>query len=95
MLVIEIDMVDPESLERRVAGLAHVFRIASNAEIFTVLAAHVRELRREHHLVVTVGLDDIIVVHTEDATLIASKQQEESVRQIVERLEEKGWDQYL
>ena len=47
------------------------------------------------HLVVTVGLDDIIVVHTEDATLIASKQQEEAVRQIVERLEEKGWDQYL
>jgi mannose-1-phosphate guanylyltransferase len=47
------------------------------------------------HLVVTVGLDDIIVVHTEDATLIASKQQEEAVRQIVERLAEKGWDQYL
>jgi len=49
----------------------------------------------EDHLVVTIGLDDIIVVQTGDATLIASKQQEEAVRQVVERLEEKGWDQYL
>ena len=47
------------------------------------------------HLVVTVGLDDVIVVHTEDATLIVNKQQEESVRQVVERLREEGWDQYL
>ena len=49
----------------------------------------------EDHLVVTIGLDDIIVVQTGDATLIASKQQEEAVRQVVERLEEKGWDQHL
>ena len=47
------------------------------------------------HLVVTVGLDNVIVVHTEDATLIVHKQQEESVRQVVERLKEEGWDQYL
>lgn len=49
----------------------------------------------DDHLIVTIGLDNIIVVHTEDATLIASKQHEESVRQVVERLREKGWDQYL
>ena len=49
----------------------------------------------EDHLVVTIGLDDIIVVQTGDATLIVNKQQEEAVRQVVERLEEKGWDQYL
>ena len=47
------------------------------------------------HLVVTVGLDDVIVVHTEDATLIVHKQQEESIRHVVERLKEEGWDQYL
>ena len=49
----------------------------------------------DNHLIVTIGLDDVIVVHTADATLIARKQDEESVRQVVERLQEKGWDQYL
>ncbi len=47
------------------------------------------------HLVVTIGLDDVIVVQTEDATLIVSKQEEEAVRQVVERLKERGWDEYL
>ena len=34
----------------------------------------------EDHLVVTIGLDDIIVVQTGDATLIVNKQQEEAVQ---------------
>ena len=49
----------------------------------------------EDHLVVTLGLQDCIVVHTEDATLVASKHDEESVRQVVKQLAEQGWDEYL
>jgi mannose-1-phosphate guanylyltransferase len=47
------------------------------------------------HLVVTLGLTDCIVVHTPDATLVANKHDEEAIRQVVEQLKEKGWDEYL
>jgi mannose-1-phosphate guanylyltransferase len=41
------------------------------------------------------GLTDCIVVHTPDATLVANKHDEEAIRQVVEQLKEKGWDEYL
>jgi mannose-1-phosphate guanylyltransferase len=47
------------------------------------------------HLVVTLGLSDCIVVHTADATLVANKHDEESIRQLVKMLEERGWTEYL
>ena len=47
------------------------------------------------HLIVTIGLKDAIVVHTPDATLVAAKDQEERVREIVERIKEREWDEYL
>jgi mannose-1-phosphate guanylyltransferase len=47
------------------------------------------------HLVVTLGVKDTIVVHTPDATLVADKQQEEAIREVVKALEERGWKEYL
>ena len=47
------------------------------------------------HLVVTVGLDDCIVVHTDDATLVAHRGQEEAIRQVVQQLAERQWDEHL
>lgn len=47
------------------------------------------------HLVATVGLKDLIVVHTPDATLVANRHDEESIRRIVKLLEERGWTEYL
>ena len=47
------------------------------------------------HLIVTVGLEDCIVVHTPDATLVASRRDEESLRRVVELLRERGWTEYL
>jgi mannose-1-phosphate guanylyltransferase len=47
------------------------------------------------HLVVTLGLKDCIVVHTPNATLVADKHSEEQIRQVVKRLEELGWSDYL
>lgn len=49
----------------------------------------------DDHLLVTVGMDDCIVVHTPDATLVANKKDEESLRKVVELLKEKGWSEYL
>ncbi|MFV1967377.1 MAG: mannose-1-phosphate guanylyltransferase [Pirellulaceae bacterium] len=49
----------------------------------------------EDHLIVTVGLEDCIVVQTPDATLVARKHDEESIRTVVELIHEQGWDDYL
>jgi mannose-1-phosphate guanylyltransferase len=47
------------------------------------------------HLVVTLGVKDCVVVHTPDATLVASKQEEEAIREVVKALEEREWREYL
>ena len=49
----------------------------------------------DDHLIVTLGVSDLIVVHTPDATLVASKHDEESIRQLVKLIAEQGWQQYL
>jgi mannose-1-phosphate guanylyltransferase len=49
----------------------------------------------EEHLIVTLGVEDMIVVHTPNATLVASKHDEEKIRQIVKELETRGWVEYL
>ncbi len=47
------------------------------------------------HLVATVGVEDLIVVHTPNATLVANRHDEESVRKIVKLLEENGMKEYM
>ncbi|MCH8921860.1 MAG: mannose-1-phosphate guanylyltransferase [Planctomycetes bacterium] len=49
----------------------------------------------DNHLIVTLGMKDTIIVHTPDATLVANKHDEEAIRQLVKRLEELGWTEYL
>jgi mannose-1-phosphate guanylyltransferase len=49
----------------------------------------------DDHLIVTVGMEDCIVVRTPDATLIANRNDENSIKEIVKQLEERGWTEYL
>ncbi len=49
----------------------------------------------DEHLIGLVGVEDLIVVRTPDATLICSKRRAEEVKQLVERLEKNGLDRYL
>lgn len=49
----------------------------------------------DEHLVVTLGLKDCIVVHTDNATLVANKHDEEAIRKVVKELESLGWDEFL
>ena len=52
MLVIDVDVINPQPLERAVAGLAHVLRPAVYAPSpLTVRAAHESELRGHPHFV--------------------------------------------
>lgn len=49
----------------------------------------------QEHLIVTIGMQDTIVVHTPNATLVAPKHEEERVREVVRQLQARGWTQYL
>jgi mannose-1-phosphate guanylyltransferase len=49
----------------------------------------------DDHLVATLGLEDCIVVHTPDVTLVARTDDENAVKQLVQLLKERGHDQFL
>lgn len=49
----------------------------------------------DDHLVVTLGLTNMLVVHTHDATLVADRTHEESVKKVVAELESRGWTEFL
>jgi mannose-1-phosphate guanylyltransferase len=49
----------------------------------------------EGHLIGTIGVEDLVIVHTPDATLVARREDEQAVRRLIERLKEKGHDKYL
>ncbi len=47
------------------------------------------------HLIVTVGLNDCIIVQTPDATLIANRNDEEKIRTVVKALSDQGLNRFL
>lgn len=48
-----------------------------------------------HRLVTTVGVENLIIVDTEDAILICSADRAQEVKALVERLDEEGWRECL
>ena len=49
----------------------------------------------DDHLVATIGVKDLIIVHTPTATLVADKRDESSVKQLIAELERRGLTEYL
>ena len=49
----------------------------------------------DNHLIATAGMEDCIVVHTPDATLVARKSDPDAVRKLVKLCEEKGYGRFL
>lgn len=47
------------------------------------------------HLIATIGLEDLLVVHTPDATLVARKDDEDAIRKLVALIEERGYGNHL
>ena len=47
------------------------------------------------HLIATVGVKDLIIVQVDNVTLVANKHDEESIREVVKQLNERGWSDYL
>lgn len=52
-------------------------------------------LAGDGHLIAVVGLEDVVVVRTADATLVCAKERSEEVRDLVRLLEKNGLTQYL
>jgi mannose-1-phosphate guanylyltransferase len=48
-----------------------------------------------NHAIVLVGVRDLVVITTPDATLVANKHDEESIRKVAKLIEERGWYEYL
>lgn len=49
----------------------------------------------DDHLIVTVGVEDLIVVRTDNATLIATKKDEAKIKEVVAELQARDWKEYL
>ncbi|NUQ61782.1 MAG: mannose-1-phosphate guanylyltransferase [Pirellulales bacterium] len=47
-----------------------------------------------NHVVVLVGVKDLVVVVTPDATLVADKNSEESIREVISQLKSRGWTEH-
>ena len=50
---------------------------------------------QEDHLVVTIGLEDVIVIQTKDAVLICNRDNTQEIKKIVSKLKEDHLDKYL
>src|SRR6266851_6750746 len=55
MLIVEIDDVDLQPLQTRVALLEDILSIAAHAEKLVVRTAHIAELRCDHHVLAPAG----------------------------------------
>lgn len=49
----------------------------------------------DDHLVATLGMEDCIIVHTKDATLVARRDDSERIKELLQLLEEQGDTQFL
>lgn len=49
----------------------------------------------DKHLVATFGVNDLIIVQTPDVTLVADKRDENSLRQLIKELEQRGLTEFL
>ena len=49
----------------------------------------------ENHLVAAIGIEDCIIVHTPDATLVARKDKPEAVKELVALIEKQGYGRFL
>ncbi len=52
-------------------------------------------VNNEEHLIATIGVSDLIIVHTGDATLVCHKHKAEQIKKLVEELKRTGKQSYL
>jgi len=80
------------ALERHCAKDAAGNAVAG--QVFTLDATGCVVQTDERHLVAALGLKDVVIVHTPDATLVCPKDRANDVKKLVEELERKGLTKY-
>jgi len=76
--------------------------LGSDAQGNTIVGAHCGVETRDSiirssddHLVTTIGIENCIIVHTPQATLVARKDDENAIRQLIALMESQGYDRFL
>ncbi|GAB5444726.1 MAG: mannose-1-phosphate guanylyltransferase [Fuerstiella sp.] len=67
----------------------------ADGKVVTVDASNNIIRTTDQHLVAALGVEDLIIVHTPDATMVARREDSERVKQILEQLKHRGDTQYL
>lgn len=60
-----------------------------------IRTAHSVVVGEKDHLIATLGIKDLIIVHTADVTLVATRDEEQNVKQLLAQLEEESMDSLL
>ncbi|QGJ71386.1 Alginate biosynthesis protein AlgA [Planctomycetales bacterium 10988] len=50
---------------------------------------------QKNHLITTLGMKNCIIVQTPNSTLVANKDDEEAIRELVKMIKEQGWEEHL
>ena len=79
-----------DSLDRMQSHDAFDNIVQGNVEMIDTAGSIVCNANTRPHIIATLGLDDIVVVSTDDATLVCSKDRAQDVKQIVTALRRKG-----
>jgi mannose-1-phosphate guanylyltransferase len=77
------DVLEGDQDGNIVMGGKHVGLDTSNSLVY---------VNEEHRLIVTIGVDDLVVVDTGDVLLVCRKDQAQKVRQVVKQLKQSGED---
>ncbi|MHC4455395.1 MAG: mannose-1-phosphate guanylyltransferase, partial [Planctomycetota bacterium] len=49
----------------------------------------------KEHLITTINVSDLIIVNTEEVTMVCNKNNAEDIKKLTDLLEEKGYSSYL
>ncbi len=79
------DVLLPDEEGNVVVNSEHILLETHNSLIYSA----------EKKLVVTIGLDDLIIVDSSDALLVCRRDQAQQVRQVIKKLKELRWENYL
>lgn len=84
------------------AALADIIKSDDNNNIVVAGASELLDCRNsiivtedKGHLIAAIGLEDVVVAHTPDATLICHRSEMERLKVLLERIEEHGRTKYL
>lgn len=67
---------------------------AIGCELAALESSDVLAVSENKHLVATIGLKDMVIIHTPDATLICPANKTEQIKELVGRIQKQYPDQY-